>query len=883
MRRSLTALTAAFLVATLLPLNAPAAIDACDWPMYGHDPGRSFAQTCTDITPANVSTLRPKWFVPTDAPVTASPAIVGGVLYVGDWNGVFHARGAETGDGIWSFQVDDRHNLPFGRIVSSAAVDTVSVDGAGSVPVVLFGGGATLYALDPATGALLAKQDTDPRVDPPAPEDDTAEVEIESSPVVGHFPGRDDRIFVGMDVHSGKNVGATGLLSFAMKKNAAGASTPYRFELLYKFDPESSTVRHSLTDGSGTGFGCGGVWSSPMLDEDALGGDGVIVFGTSNCTFPTETAVREGVFAIRAKTGELLWKHQPRAANIYDDDFGASPNLLPGGRVGAAGKDGRYYAFSLLGNGTPAWTSHPAQSGHLTTQFAFGGIIGTPAIGEVASPDGARETAVFIASALSTPIGEPLDSGGFPLDASLADDPGRMFSLHAISAIDGRVLWRSPLSRQAFGAPTYANGVVFVPSTFDASVKAFHAGTGAPLWMHLLNGAPSSSPTIVGDSVYLGTGVTVEPLPLERLSGLWAFELAQSTTSLGRGVLMSAQGNQLDLYDLAAPVPATTRTTPIAKHDHATETGHDINGQACRFAQADGSVRYLVGEDSDQDINPIGAAQGWGIFRADRGAAGAWTMLDKIVAPYNLGPGPEPSHQPENTGCAVSADGSRLFLVDLGIGAFDVEGVGSLFLYLRDAAGNFSSTSPVCVLADDLTTSGYIAEHPDGSVLVPEGGRSSGGVVSRFAPPFPARGDTDACTTYRDTHRVDDRPNFLQGPLPVDPLSFVPISIARRNGKWLVGNVVPGQVNEYDDDGRFVRPITAGQGPGVAGIAVDEDGNAYIANLGLVPCESILCPQEGLGTLWKVSFAPATDAPLPAVLIMAGLTYPEGLAAFPSL
>lgn len=928
MRRPAPLLAGLALAVTLVPLTAPADGE-CDWPMYGHDAGHSFAQTeeCAGIDATNVSTLKAKWFIRTDTPVTASPTIVDGVVYVGDWNGKFRALDSETGREIWSFQVDDTHAVPFGRIVSSAAVDAIDIAGPGDpVRAVLFAGGATLYALDPAGGGLLAKVDVDPRdatlraareACAEAGTCGTDEVEIESSPVVGHFGTEPDRIFVGMDVHNGTDdasqaIGRTGLLSFELKKNPGGA-TPYRFEFKYKFDPETGAVIKpstggTLTTGSGTGFGCGGVWSSPALDETALGGDGVIVFGTANCVHNAESAGaqevgREGVFAISAKGGSLVWKYHPRGANPYDDDFGASPNLLPvtldgDPIVGEGGKDGTYYAFSRLGDGGSAelkWASHVAQAGHLTDQFAFGGIIGTPAVGSVSSPLGGSEPAVFIAGALSTPIGEPLDSGEFPLDGSLAEDPGRMFSLHAISAVDGRVLWRAPLARQAFGAPTFANGVLFVPSTFDLSVKAFHADTGALLWQHPLNGAPSSSPTIVGDSVYMGTGTTANGLPIELLSGIWAFELSSSTTvpAPGSGILLSAQGNQLDFYDLTSPVPATTRATPIQRHKHdpnaapgtdaTPANGNDVNGQICKITQSGGAVRYLMGEDSDQSQLPNGTAQGWGIF-APTGSpaeAGPWTRVDKIVAPYRLH---DNDHLPDNTGCAVSADGSKLFLVDLGIGAFDVPGIGSLFLYHRDANGNFSSSSPVCVLANDLTTAGYIAEHPDGSVLVPESGRSSGGSVSRFRPPFPAAGDSAGCAAYRDAHGIEDRENFLAGlgPFP-DFASFVPISIARRNGKWLVGNVVPGQVGEYDDAGNFVRPIVVGQGPGVAGIAVDGLGNLYIANLGLVPCDTILCPQEGAGTLWKVSFDPVTDAALPAVLLMPALTYPEGIASFPNL
>lgn len=368
-----------------------------------------------------------------------------------------------------------------------------------------------------------------------------------------------------------------------------------------------------------------------------------------------------------------------------------------------------------------------------------------------------------------------------------------------------------------------------------------------------------------------------------------------ATTPFHPGYLLNAQANQLDVYDLSEPVPGLARTTPIHAHSHdpnaapgadTTGRGNDVNGQICRVRQANGDVRYVMGEDSDQADLPPGVAQGWGLFKATGGpggpSGGPWTMTDKIVAPFRLH---DNDHQPETTGCALSADGSRLFLVDLGVGAFDVPGVGSLFVATRDSSGNFSASSPICTLSDDLTTAGYIAVHPDGSVLVPEGGRSAGGVVSRFAPPFPAPGDAAACAAYRAAHGVDARPNFLQAPspLPFDPISFVPISIARRGSGWLVGNVVPGQVAEYDEAGVFVRLIHAGQPPGVAGIAVDPRGTLYIANLGLVPCESLLCPADGAGTLWKIAFDPVTDTPLPAVPLMAGLTYPDGIAFFPTI
>ncbi|MGH7899634.1 MAG: hypothetical protein ACREQQ_16895, partial [Candidatus Binatia bacterium] len=278
---------------------------------------------------------------------------------------------------------------------------------------------------------------------------------------------------------------------------------------------------------------------------------------------------------------------------------------------------------------------------------------------------------------------------------------------------------------------------------------------------------------------------------------------------------------------------------------------------------------------------PIGEKQGWGIFAATNGAAGPWTLVDKLIPRYNFTDPPN-THLPDNTGCAVSADGSKMFTVDLGIGAFDAAAVGSLFVWYRDGAGNFSSSSPYCILDDNLTTAGYIAIDDDGSVLLPESGRSSGGVISRFAPPFPASGTAngEGCGYDFATQKSD----FI-----ADVFSFTPISIVRRDsllgGKWLVGGPVPGMIHEYDADGNFVRPITVLQGPGVAGMAVDPETNdLYVANLGLIPDpEALFTTGPMTGTLWRIPFDPVTDTPLAPILIQPLLDYPEGMGIYGSI
>ena len=490
---------------------------SCDWRMYGHDVGHSFAQQpgCSSVTPTTVSTLAPKWYFPTPDAVTASPTIVGDTVYIGDWTGTFYALATDPPPGPvtpkWTFTVDDGNSVGFGRIVSSAAYTTV-----GGHNLVLFAGGATLYALDAATGARMASVCLDPRALPADRCHTSAQdIEVESSPaVVPH--GNSANVVVGLDVHNSQHVGRTGIVSLSLR--ASGGT--FAFQPLWKFDPEAGvayTGADLLTVGSGTGDGCGGVWSSPGVDVAQK----LVFFGTASCSVDGVTT-GERMWAIRLDNGGLVWSYgPPRESTRYDDDFGASPNVLPGGIVGNGSKDGWYYAVDehpVGGAPNVRWKTHVGESGHATIDFAVGGVLGSTATGTVNGVP-----AIFVTTAISTPLDSPFDAGP-TLDTTLTEDPARMLSLSALRASDGAVLWRSPISRQSYGAPTFVNGVVLVPSTFDFSLKAFDANTGLPLADLPLDGPPASAPTAMGNSVYLGVGTsTGQGSPLATFSGVWAF------------------------------------------------------------------------------------------------------------------------------------------------------------------------------------------------------------------------------------------------------------------------------------------------------------------------------------------------------------------------
>lgn len=566
-------------------------LDACDWASFRNGPANPGASTCDRIGVTNVATLRPHLLYRTKDSVTSTPAVVDGMLYVGAWDGTFYAfdtRDPGVGDPsfagnpiatvepAWTFQIDDTNGVSFGRIVSSPTV--TDIDG---TRVVIFAGGATVYALDAASGLPLAQLCLDPRSDADAAatggrcRGSAGQIEVESSPIVVPHPDGSVRILIGQDNHNTAGIGRTGVVKLRLQR----AGDRWSMTPEWKFDPEARVAYDEADEGpaflthlSGTGDGCGGVWGTPAVD---IARD-IVVFGTASCKRTpagglddTEGVAGEKVYAVRYSDGAELWRYNPPRpwGTRTDDDFGASPQLFELDGVlmaGAAGKDGSYYAIYALDgpdiNGQPAtggqllWGRRVGQPGHTTEDFAVGGVLGSPALG-VAN----GRPAIFVTTAISTPVGAPFDYGTVDsIDRSLAEDPGRMLSIHALDAATGAIVWRSPLTRQTYGHPTYANGLVFVTSTVGFSAEAFEASTGVPVWRsNPLNGAPSSGVAVTDDGIYLGAGTRQTDLgfkiqgddssvpdgvqdvvgmtaaaeyvgsdPQERLSGIWGFRIA---------------------------------------------------------------------------------------------------------------------------------------------------------------------------------------------------------------------------------------------------------------------------------------------------------------------------------------------------------------------
>lgn len=842
---------------------------ACpDWAMYGRTLSRTFSTDCpSPITPSTVATLVPKWVFKTDKTVTASPVVVDGSVYVGDWTNAFYALDAETGAVRWETNLGDAPGAAFGPIVSSAAVADVAMgNSSNSVKrLVIVGSGAHLIALNADDGTIrwtYHAEAHDAAGDPSPPD---TPIEIESSPLVWN-----DTVYVGVDPHShpeSETGGVGGGLVALSAKNGA---------LKWKYEPDPA------------GLGCGGMWSSPLLDP----GRDLVYMATANC--PTawdadadgdEDPWAPGIEAVTALdatpesgAAEPVWHFQPAPNNRDDVDFGATPNLFvdPQGVpvLGAGKKDGAYYALDP-DTGQERWRTQVAEPGNVDQDFAIGGFIGSPAI---------WNGNVFGGTAI----------GGPPY-------------YHSLHGHTGEIRWQSAAA-PSYAASATVNGVVFA-GALDDLLKAFDARNGRILWTAPLLGPISSGPAIVGDSLYVGSGTSssdacAKELPINEqcqqffdeavgaTGGVHAFELALAGDAAGVDArLLNGQGNQLDAYDLSQDPPQYDVFIP-----NAGNGGKDINAQICQFPAP--HDRYiLVGEDTDQDQ---GVPQGWGVFDLE-----TKRQVGKLIADYG---DIQPPKVPDQYGCAFETDGAgsitRIFVSQVGTGSFTADDAQFIVFYASSPAldavfgrrtaeqvcpgGDCSAltkqNSDWCILDDGIHTAGGLAMDGAGNVYMAQTAPSAPpqtpapGRVLRYRGPFPP--DDEHCFRVAPETFIQDFQTATPGAIvPALDENGVP------TGNWYVSSVIfPPVVNEYDESGAFVRNVLP---PGFGtpfGLAVDSAGTLYAADLGITlnpeqlltaPDTLGLGPADGEGSVLRIRFR--NGLPLPPDVLKDELNFPDGL------
>jgi len=351
----------------------------------------------------------------------------------------------------------------------------------------------TEYALDAATGALLAEADlghTD------APQCGPSHLGITSSAAVTDdaiYLAGGDNGFYALDPETlgvrwrtslGDNSAAGGYYGWCspavveghvLQGVSSNCDNPFVPGRLVALDSATGGILEQAYFVP-TGQVGGGVWTSPAVD---LPGRRVFVSTASASDLSVGLSFSVVRLSLDRLTVEDSWKVDPMGTP--DADWGSSPTLFADatGRplVGAGQKDGSYYAFlrDNLQQG-PVWR----------TPIARGG--GCPQC-----CDGTLSTAAFDGSHLYVGAGAPPGTA-----------PGHLVG--TVSALDpttGAVLWQFAIEGGPVIAPiTVVNDVVLVAGAFK--VAALSARTGEELWSYSVPAWCFGGIAVSGGRIFVG-------------------------------------------------------------------------------------------------------------------------------------------------------------------------------------------------------------------------------------------------------------------------------------------------------------------------------------------------------------------------------------------
>lgn len=395
------------------------------------------------------------------AGVSGTPVFIDDTVYYADYAGWLHAVDAETGNRIWSEQLQ---NAMF--------TGSVFVDGSS---VYVAGDGSVVYAVNKVNGELNWSTDIEA----------TPYDRIWSSPVV---------------VGNTLLVGAASFQVFRPIDNpedlfrggivALNATTG---EFLWRL----SVCPEDL---------CGGgvsVWSSVAIDTDL----GLGYIGTGQAYNDPAGPYSDSLIAFDYSTGDMVWHYQFTADDVYtvnggslDHDIGASPNLfeaevegVPRALVGVGDKGGRYMAFDRE-SGERIWTASVGLASPI------GGVMGTAAFAD------GRIFLTSNTSIVGTSRSDPVPATGIA---------------YALDASTGDIVWDTAMGAGSFSGNTVSNGFMYFV-TWDGRLHALSTDEG--IIVNTVNigeelgrfdsdvrGFPngsSSGPSIANGRIYVGYGWT---------------------------------------------------------------------------------------------------------------------------------------------------------------------------------------------------------------------------------------------------------------------------------------------------------------------------------------------------------------------------------------
>ena len=221
------------------------------------------------------------------------------------------------------------------------------------------------------------------------------------------------------------------------------------------------------------------VWSSVAVDVGAG-----MVYATTGNNWDVGGPNSDAFHAVSLMSGTGMWKKQVRAGDVWalmvpgggqDTDFGANPIIAEkdGRKMVAAGDKGSvFWALDPM-TGEILWKRENLSASH---NPATGGVLN----------NGAFDGNAFYVVANETPAGS---------------------HLHALDPMTGADVWPAKTYMEtAWGMPTVANGVLFVP--INATLYVLDAATGAQLTMFDTGGTIAAGGAAVAKGhVVVGSGL----------------------------------------------------------------------------------------------------------------------------------------------------------------------------------------------------------------------------------------------------------------------------------------------------------------------------------------------------------------------------------------
>jgi len=464
-----------------------------NWLTYSGDFGGQRYSPLTQITPANVATLRPDWIYQATEPgiLQTSPVVVDGVMYLTEFRGHVVALDARSGRVLWRYQQQlpaQLLTLGFGPTNRGVAVlDSTVYVGAPD---------AHLVALDARSGALRWRV---------AVADNALGYAMTGAPLA-----LGDLVIVGV---SGAEAGIRGFL------DAYDARTGERRWRFYTI-PGAGEPGVESWGGESYKTGGGSTWVTGSYDPAlgliywGVGNPGPLLNGDNR---PGDNLYTCSLVALDVKTGTLRWHFQFTPHDTHDWDATEIPVLLDG-RIGGqsrklvtmANRNGFYYVLDRATgeflSGTPyieqGWATgldtagrpilrpniEPTEAGTDLTPNLHGGT-------NWFSPSYSPRAGLFFVAA------RQMGSRYFKYPVSFT--PGRYFlgggesefggdsaqgAVKALSPLTGAVRWSFPLHSPPWAGLLSTGGGLVFGGTNEGVFFALNAATGRPLW-HFQTGA----------------------------------------------------------------------------------------------------------------------------------------------------------------------------------------------------------------------------------------------------------------------------------------------------------------------------------------------------------------------------------------------------------